>query len=235
MIRALIFDMDGLLIDSEPLAAKAMDVFLARYGLERRAEVHERLLGRRLPDAIAIVRESYALAHPLDALVAEYGELRLATLRGAVAPLPGAREVIAFGRAAGLKLALATSGLRAHATASLEETGLTGLFDAEVTGDQVAHGKPAPDLFLAAAGKLGVEPAHCVVFEDAPNGVAAARAAGMTVAAVPDPRRSDTRFPVAPDAVLTSLREAPAWLTTLGVATDHAVSPNDGSSRDTVR
>src|SRR4051812_41654458 len=124
MIEALIFDMDGLLIDSEPLAAKAMDVFLARYGLERRAEIHERLLGRRLPDAIAIVREAYAMDMPLDALIDEYGTLRVETLRGVVVPMPGARALIEAARASGLKLALATSGLRAHASVSLAETGL---------------------------------------------------------------------------------------------------------------
>jgi HAD superfamily hydrolase (TIGR01509 family) len=235
MIEALIFDMDGLLIDSEPLAAKAMDAFLAGYGLERRAEVHDRLLGRRLPEAIAIVRDAYAMQHPLDQLIAQYGELRVATLRGALVPMPGARELIAFGREAGLKHALATSGMRAHATISLGETGLTGLFDAEVTGDEVEHGKPAPDLFLAAAAKIGVPPERCVVFEDAPNGVAAAKAAGMRVAAVPNANSAGMPFPVAPDAFLASLLDAPAWLRTLGVGPDVSVSPNGAPSRDTVR
>jgi HAD superfamily hydrolase (TIGR01509 family) len=217
MVRALIFDMDGLLVDSEPLAALAMDMFLTNYGFERRQEVHARLLGRRLPEAIAIVRESYGMAEPLDALIEEYGELRLATLRGAVRQLPGAREVIEFGRAAGLAIGLATSGMRAHATVSLEETELAGLFDAEVTGDEVEHGKPAPDLFLLAAKRLGVPPAECVVFEDAPNGVLAAKAAGMCVAAVPAKHGHDHVFPEAPDVVLNSLVDAPAWLATLGV------------------
>jgi HAD superfamily hydrolase (TIGR01509 family) len=216
-VEALIFDMDGLLVDSEPLAATAMDRFLAHYGLERRHEVHSRLLGRRLTEAIAIVREAYGLEQPLEELVAHYGELRIAALRGAVAPMPGARELIAFGREAGLKLALATSGLRAHADVSLGETGLAGLFDAEVTGDQVARGKPAPDLFLAAAGLLGIEPAACVVFEDAPTGVAAARAAGMIVAAVPNALSTSLGFEIEPDVILPSLVDAPDWLGTLGV------------------
>lgn len=216
MIRALIFDMDGLLVDSEPLAAKAMDDFLARYGLERRAEVHAQLLGRRLPEAIAIVREAYAMEQPLDALTAEYGELRVAALRGAVIPLPGARETIAYGRAAGLKIALATSGIRIHADVSLEETNLAGLYDAEVTGDEVDRGKPAPDLFLLAAERLREAPDACIVFEDSPNGVRAARSAGMRVAAVPAAGH-DVEFPVQPDVVLTSLLDAPAWLAGLGV------------------
>jgi HAD superfamily hydrolase (TIGR01509 family) len=219
MIKALIFDMDGLLIDSESLAAQAMDVFLARYGMKRRADVQPRLLGRRLPDAIAIVREAYAIDHPLDGLIAEYGELRMATLRGAVKPMPGAIEIIAFGRSANLRIALATSGMRTHATLSMQETGITGLFDAEVTGDEVEHGKPAPDLFLAAAMRLGVEPQHCVVFEDAPNGVVAGKAAGMIVAAIPNDSSHAMSFPVEPDIVMASLWEAPLWLKQLGVQT----------------
>jgi len=218
MIEALVFDMDGLLIDSESLATQAMDTFLGRYGLERRFEVHRQLLGRRLPDAIAIVRDAYNMQIPLQNLIDEYGELRVAALRGSVKPMPGALEIIAFGRLAGLKLALATSGMRSHATISMSETGLTGLFDAEVTGDEVAHGKPAPDLFLAAAERIGVDPERCIVFEDAPNGVTAGKAAGMTVIAVPNESSHVLEFPVAPDVVLPDLFAAPEWLFQLGVA-----------------
>ncbi len=218
MIEALIFDMDGLLIDSEVLAATAMDQFLARYGLARDPEIHKQLLGRRLPEAIAIVRDAYSLDRPLEALIEEYGEMRVAALRGAVRAMPGAREIIAFGRAAELKIALATSGMRAHATISLEETGLTGLFDVEATGDEVERGKPEPDLFLRAAEKLGVDPANCVVFEDAPNGVVAARRAGMLVAAVPNATSMMHVFPVAADIVLPDLFAAPGWLARQGVA-----------------
>jgi HAD superfamily hydrolase (TIGR01509 family) len=218
MIEALIFDMDGLLIDSELLAAGAMDRFLARYGLERRPDVHQKLLGRRLPEAMAIVRDHYGLEHELHAMIEEYGAMRVAALRGAVKPMPGARALIAFGRSAGLKLALATSGMREHATVSLVETGLDGLFDVEVTGDEVERGKPEPDLFLRAAQKLGVDPSACVVFEDAPNGVAAARAAGMVVAAVPNESSKSHDFPVEPDVVLPDLLAAPAWLAEQGIA-----------------
>jgi HAD superfamily hydrolase (TIGR01509 family) len=223
-IRALIFDMDGLLVDSEPLAAQAMDTFLARHDLERREDVHRQLLGRRLPEAIAIVRESYRIEHPLEALVEQYGELRLAALRGSVRPLPGAREIIDFARAAGLKIALATSGMRAHAAVSLAETGLADLFDAEVTGDEVERGKPAPDLFLLAARRLGIPPEECVVFEDAPNGVIAAKAAGMRVAAVPAAESHTHHFPEAPDVILKSLLDAPSWLAGLGVTSGVAAS-----------
>ena len=156
--------MDGLLVDSESLAEAAMTAFLRQYGHEPRADVGAQLLGRRLPEAMAIVREAYELALPVEDLIALYGEMRLAALRGNVRAMPGAAEIVAFGRAAGLRLALATSGHRSHADVSLGETGLAGLFDAEATGDDVTRGKPAPDLFLLAASRVGVEPAACVVF-----------------------------------------------------------------------
>ncbi|HEY7032440.1 MAG TPA: HAD family phosphatase [Thermomicrobiales bacterium] len=219
-IRALIFDMDGLLVDSEPLSEAAMSDFLRRYGHEPRAEVAAQLLGRRLPEALAIVREAYELSLPIDELIAVYGELRLAALRGNVRPMPGAAEIIAFGRAAGLRLALATSGHRTHADLSLGETGLAGLFDAEATGDDVARGKPAPDLFLLAAGRVGVEPAACVVFEDAPLGVAAAVAAGTRAVAVPNAKSREMPFPVVPEATLPDLTAGIAWLREQGVDDD---------------
>jgi HAD superfamily hydrolase (TIGR01509 family) len=216
-IQALIFDMDGLLVDSEPLSEAAMTAFLRRYGREPRAEVAARLLGRRLPEAIAIVREAYELELPVEELIAIYGEMRLAALRGNVRPMPGAAEIIAFGRATGLRLALATSGHRSHADLSLGETGLAGCFDAEATGDDVQRGKPAPDLFLLAAERVGVDPAACVVFEDAPLGVAAAVAAGTRAVAVPNAKSRTMPFPVAPEAVLPDLTAGIAWLRMQGV------------------
>ena len=212
MLRALIFDMDGLLVDSEPLAAKAMDDFLTRYRLERRPWVHARLLGRRLPEAIAIIREGYEMPQPLGQLTDIYAGMRLDALRGVVKALPGADEAIAWGRAHDLKLALASSGMRAHVDLSLAETGLAGIFDAEITGDDVSRGKPAPDLFLGAAARLDVDPADCIVFEDAPAGVTAGKAAGMRVIAVPHRETPRANFDPAPDAFASDLHDAIAIL-----------------------
>jgi HAD superfamily hydrolase (TIGR01509 family) len=212
--------MDGLLVDSEPLAEAAMTAFLQRYGHEPRAEVAVQLLGRRLPEALAIVREAYELELPIEELIAIYGEMRMAALRGNVRPMPGAAEIIAFGRASGLRLALATSGHRTHADLSLGETGLAGLFDAEATGDDVQRGKPAPDLFLLAAERVGIDPVACVVFEDAPLGVAAAVAAGTRAVAVPNEKSRDMPFPVAPEVSLPDLTAGIAWLREQGVEDD---------------
>jgi HAD superfamily hydrolase (TIGR01509 family) len=211
-VRALIFDMDGLLVDSEGLAAAAMDQFLAERGLTRKSDVHPQLLGRRLVEALAIVRSGYQLDEDLDAMIARYGDLRLEALRGSVTAMPGALQIIARARSTGYRIALATSGIRAHVNVSLEETGLTGRFDAEATGDDVTRGKPAPDLFLLAADRLGVAPEEAIVLEDSPLGVEAAANAGMrSIAVLGQPGRV-VEFPVAPTVIVDDLHEAADWL-----------------------
>lgn len=218
-IRALIFDMDGLLVDSEPLAQRALAEFLRQHGHQLRAGTMESTLGRRLPEAMAVIAEAYGITLPLDELVATYDQLRLATLRGNLAPMPGAAALLTFAREAGLRLALATSSLRSHADVSLAETGLAGLFDAEATGDEVTRGKPEPDIFLLASERLGVEPAACVVLEDAPAGLAAAAAAGMRRVWVPNPATRGLPLPVEIDAECPDLEAVIPWLRSVGVTT----------------
>ena len=216
-IRALIFDMDGLLVDTEQLAADAMDAFLLRYGLDRRQDIHDQMLGRRLVDAIEIVRLGYALEDPIEDLTLIYAEMRRQALVGRVHPMPGALEIVTFVRGAGLPVGLASSGIRDHVDLSLHEAGLAGLFAVEVTGDEVERGKPAPDLFLLAAEGLGVRPAGCVVFEDAPAGIEAAAGAGMRGICVPNDHGRDRPFPVGPEVRLASLHEGIHWLRRQGV------------------
>ena len=216
-IQALIFDMDGLLVDSEGLAAEAVRAFLARHGHEPRPDLGELMLGRRVPEGVALLAEAYALPGELAELTRVFDELRLAAIRGRLKPLPGAAALITFARHAGLRLALASSGLRSHVDLSLAETGLAGLFDAEATGDDVERGKPEPDIFLLAAARLSVAPDACVVLEDAPAGIAAAAAAGMRSLRVPPVGSRGLRFPAAPNAILPDLAAAIPWLEERGV------------------
>ncbi len=217
-IRGLIFDMDGLLVDSEPLVELALVRFLEAHGHPLRPETMGSLLGRRMPDAVAVLAESYGLNAPLPELLATWDELRLAGLRGNLRPMPGAAALIAFGREAGLKLGLATSSLRRHADLSLAETALAGLFDAEATGEEVERGKPEPDIFLLCAERLGLPAAACVVLEDAPAGLAAAAAGGMRCLWVPNDATRGLTSPVAVDAELPDLEAVIPWLEARGVA-----------------
>jgi len=185
-IRALIFDMDGLLVDTEDLAAGALRQFLGDHGREMAGGTMERTLGRRLPEAIAIIKEQYGLDGEVEELTGQYDLLRLEALRGNVVPMRGAAGIIRWAREAGLRLALASSSKRTHVDLSLAESGLAGSFDAEACGDEVVHGKPAPDIFLLAARRVGADPGACVVLEDAPAGLAAGHAAGMRTIWVPN-------------------------------------------------
>src|SRR3954452_7015093 len=97
-IRALIFDMDGLLVDSETQAHTAITAFVKGHGHELNEEVGSRLLGKRLTDAMVILRDAFNIETPVEEMTATYGEMRLAALRGTVKPMPGAVEIIAFGR-----------------------------------------------------------------------------------------------------------------------------------------
>lgn len=225
-IAALIFDMDGLLVDSEPASELALRRFLQGHGHELRPDTLDGGLGRRLPEAIALVAETYALTSPLDELIAAFDALRLDSLHGAVVPMPGAVELLDWAARARIPTALATSSFRHQAEAALAEAGLAGRFDAEVTGDEVAHGKPEPDLFLLAARRLGMQPASCLVFEDAPAGLEAAARAGMRRIWIPNAHTRHLRPAVAVDAVLDSLSHAAAWLEQRGVGS----SPTTGTA-----
>jgi HAD superfamily hydrolase (TIGR01509 family) len=216
-IQALIFDMDGLLVDPEPYARAARVALVRDHGRAWRPEPDGSVQGRRLRDVMGIIARSHDLDAPLDELCAGFESRVSASRRGELRPLPGAEEVMAFGRTAELRLALASSGWRHYVDAILTEAGLAGAFDTEVTGGDVQRGKPAPDPFLLAAARLGVPPAACVVFEDAPAGVAAAAAAGMRSVAVHRRSTRNAPFPVVPDITIDSLHEAIPWLQAQGV------------------
>ena len=216
-ITALVLDMDGLLVDSETVSGEALRLFLLGHGHEMLSSTLEGALGRRLPEAMAIVAAAYELEAPLDELIVAFDAMRLAALRGNVVAMPGAVALLDWAATKGLPRALATSSFRGHAEVALAEATLMGRFDVEVTGDEVECGKPAPDLFLLAAERLGVPPESCVVFEDAPAGLQAAARAGMRRVWVPNAHTRHLGAPVAVDATLGSLTEAIGWLESQGV------------------
>jgi HAD superfamily hydrolase (TIGR01509 family) len=216
-IEALIFDMDGTLVDSEPYAERAWADFLREHGHELESHVLGKMFGLRLLEGAAVVKDAYGLDLAVEDIAAMQDRLRIAALRGNLAPMPGTGAMLAFARDAGLRTALATSSLRHHADLTLAETELAGLFDAEVTGDEVEHGKPAPDIFLLASERLGFDPAHCVVFEDSPAGVAAAQAANMRCIWIPGGKTAALSMERPPTARLPDLASAIVWLEEHGV------------------
>jgi HAD superfamily hydrolase (TIGR01509 family) len=144
-----------------------------------------------------------------DELRIELRELVHAELEGAgVEPMPGARELIAALREQGVPLGLATNSGREFATRALRSAGVYDCFDAVVSAEEVEHPKPAPDVYLEAAARLGADPAACVALEDSATGVSAARAAGMTVVGVPSFPGLDL---AAANLVVPSLADPQVW------------------------
>jgi HAD superfamily hydrolase (TIGR01509 family) len=182
--EAVLFDMDGLLIDSEPLWLEAETAVMATLGADWTAADQAQLLGGSLVRTVRyLLGKATRPASP--AQVAERLMTRVTELvRDRGVPLrPGARELLAQVAAAGLPHALVTSSERGFMDAVLARTGLR--FDVLVCADDVSVTKPDPEPYLLAAKLLGADPARCVALEDSPNGVASAQAAGCQVIAVP--------------------------------------------------
>lgn len=180
MIKAIIFDMDGVLIDSEPFIREAAIRMFAEHGLTVKAEDFLPFTGAGEDRFIGGVAELYNFTLDPEKDKARTYEFYGEIVKGKLDPLPGAREFIAKARSKGLKLAVASAADRVKVNINLNEIGFSeDSFDAVITGSDVIRKKPDPEIFLAAAKRMGVEPSACLVVEDAVNGIKAARAAGM--------------------------------------------------------
>jgi HAD superfamily hydrolase (TIGR01509 family) len=175
----VIFDMDGVLVLSEPFIAAAALAMFAEKGFAVAAEEFRPFIGAGEDRFIGGVAEARGI--PLDPArdKARTYQIYLEMIRGKLRPLPGVREFVETCRRRGLRLAVASGSDTIKVEANLRELGLPATdFAAIVTGSEVERKKPAPDIFLEACRRLGLEPASCLVIEDAVNGVRAAKAAG---------------------------------------------------------
>jgi HAD superfamily hydrolase (TIGR01509 family) len=206
-ITAVVLDMDGVLIDSEQLWDEVREQ-LAR---ERGGRWHERaqadMMGMSSTEWSRYMHDVIGLAEPPEEINAEVVRRLLARYRESLPLMPGA--VAAVERlAAQWPLGLASSSNREVIDAVLELAGIAHLFRATVSSEEVEHGKPAPDVYLEAARRLGVDPTSCAAVEDSANGIRSARAAGMRVIAIPNPHYPPSEDVLAlADVVLHSLDE----------------------------
>lgn len=180
-LRGVIFDMDGVLTDSEPAFYAAVNDVLARYGTHIAQDEYARFIGSATPDMWSGVIALKQLPVSLDEIIAEYEPPLMARLREPRPPLPHAREVLAELRSRGVPLALCTASYMRWVEAILASASLDVAFDALSTADMVERTKPDPAPYVLAAAKLGLEPAQCIAIEDSANGVASALAAGTHV------------------------------------------------------
>ncbi len=182
--EAVIFDMDGVLIDSEPLHFAVLSDLLERSGHTLTRAENEQFIGTTSEAMFSTLSARHGLAGTVAEYIARYDEMLLHVRKQPHDPAPGVAALMARLRALGKRLAVASSSRRAWVEATIQSLGLAGGFDVVVTGDDVERGKPDPAIYLLTAQRLGVAPELCVAIEDSPNGVQSARLAGMTVLGV---------------------------------------------------
>ena len=206
---AIIFDMDGLMLDTEIIYHRAWQNAAADLGYTLDDDFLHSLIGIRVEECEEMLQITVDPTFPLDAFRQRWGQRwrEIAETEGIVRK-PGLLELLNLLENQGIPKAVATSSTQAEAEYNLTVSHLRSRFPVVVSGDQVRHGKPAPDLFLAAARRLGVDPTRCIAFEDSNAGVIAASAAGMSTYIVPDLVQPSTDARVQAAGVFSSLHQA---------------------------
>jgi HAD superfamily hydrolase (TIGR01509 family) len=181
---AIVFDMDGVLIDSEPLHFEVLNRVLATDGQTLNREENEEFIGSTSEAMWTTLIARRGLPRSVADYKAQYDEMVLSVLQRPLDPAPGVIGLVKRARELGLRLGVASSSRRVWIDATLRALGLSAAFDTIVSGDDVERSKPDPQIYLLAASRLGVRPDRCLAIEDSPHGVQSARAAGMAVLGV---------------------------------------------------
>jgi HAD superfamily hydrolase (TIGR01509 family) len=184
-IEAIVFDLDGVLIESEPVWDRARRAVVAETGGRWRRDATREMMGMSAPEWSGYLHDELSVPLPPAEINERVVSHLLASYKDGLPLLPGAVEAVRR-LAAVWRLGLASSANRPVIDAVLAASGLTPCFSVTVSGEEVAHGKPAPDVYLAATERLGVDPGRSAAVEDSSNGLRAAAAAGMAVIAVPN-------------------------------------------------
>lgn len=184
--QAVIFDMDGTILDTESVFRTIVFEVCTELGFEMTDAVHKSMVGGSHENTNRLLIESYGVTFPYALFDERCRVIMRERSHGGVPVKPGARELIGELRERGIPTAVATSSRQPHAEHHLGAAGLLDLFETVVTRDDVINPKPHPEPYLTAARRLGVDPLHCLALEDSHSGVRAAHAAGMQTVMVPD-------------------------------------------------
>ena len=187
MIEAIVFDMDGLLFDSERIVQRSWEEAGNQLGLEHMGETIYHTLGMNLAERNHYFRNTIAKDFPCEEFAKQARIWFYKIVNEEGLPMKnGARELLEYGKANGYRMAIATSSRREYALKNLKAAKIYDFFDAGVFGDMVQHAKPDPEIYLKACDSIGAAPANCIALEDAPAGIRAAYAAGMKPIMIPD-------------------------------------------------
>lgn len=185
--KAIIFDMDGTLVDSMWLWPKVDDIYMEKYNLTMPEHFHKDIEGMSFTETAQYFLDTFpTLNRTIEEIKQEWQEMTMELYCTKVPLKPGAKEFLERMKAAGIPMGIATSNARELAEATLNALQVREYFDTVWTACDVAKGKPAPDVYLRVAEDLQVAPKDCLVFEDVPSGIMAGKNAGMTVCAVED-------------------------------------------------
>ena len=194
--EAVVFDMDGVLVDTEHLWDEVREELTDEWGGRYTPDAQQAMMGMSSREWSRYLHETVGLREPPDVINREVVRRMLARYETDLPVVPGAVEAVHRLTDGGLRLAVASSSNRELIDAVLRRLGLTGLFEVTVSSEEVPRGKPAPDVYLEAALRLGVAPARCIAVEDSASGIRAAHAAGMRVIAYPN-----RHYPPAADVI----------------------------------
>jgi HAD superfamily hydrolase (TIGR01509 family) len=195
-IDAVVFDMDGVLVDTEHLWDEVREELTDEWGGRYTPEAQQAMMGMSSREWSRYLHEVVGLREPPDVINAEVVRRMLARYEVELPVVPGAVAAVRRLAAAGLRLALASSSNRELIDAVLRELRVADRFEVTVSSEEVPRGKPAPDVYVEAAGRLGVDPSRCTAVEDSASGIRAAHAAGMRVLAYPN-----RHYPPPPEAL----------------------------------
>ena len=190
--KAVIFDMDGLLVDTEPAWGRAERALIESRGHVFDVEVRKQIMGMRIDGIVQTFADFYGMTEGIQTLASELVQHMLDTIPDGVESMPGASDLINFLVEKDVPRAIASSSSMKIIEAIVSGQGWAGHFPIRCSADAVPNGKPAPDVFLLAAQKLGMEPSACLALEDSLNGARAAVAAGMVCFVVPEAEHNDT-------------------------------------------
>lgn len=209
--QAVIFDMDGVLTDSEPRHLRALNRLLSEFGIELTPQHYTSLTGHSGIYTWRWLSEHFRIPATFDEWRDRYDPIIVSLLSEPAETLPGVRELMAEVRRRNLRMGVASTSRTSWVAAALGSLGIRDRFDAIVTGDMVEHGKPAPDIYLLAAAQLDVPPESCLVIEDSAPGIESAKAAGMFVVQLRATPQAAPPLATA-DLVIDDLHEFPLTL-----------------------